>query len=89
MGIGRPQHQPGTGVKAMATPIPTPRLSLLVQSADPHPDAVVLEDLRTGRRERFESLQALASHWLPALPDPAPRPRESRCDNPNPEGTGP
>lgn len=47
----------------MDTPIVTPRLSLLVQSADPHPDAVVLEDLRTGRRERFESLEALANYW--------------------------
>ena len=58
-------------MRAVDPPITAPRLSLLVQSADPHPEAVVLEDLRTGRRERFESLQALARHWLPAPPEPA------------------
>jgi hypothetical protein len=58
-----------------------PRLSLLVQSVDSQPDAVVLEDLRTGRREHFDSLQALATRWLLA---PSDRPGHARQDPPTP-----
>lgn len=51
----------------MDDPFPTPRVSLLVQSVDDAAgEPVTLEDLRTGRRQRFDSLQALAA-WL-AMP---------------------
>jgi hypothetical protein len=41
-----------------------PRLSLLVQSVNEDGEEVVLEDLRTGCRQQFESLRALASAWM-------------------------
>lgn len=41
-----------------------PRLSLLVQSVNDAGDEVVLENLRTGSREYFGSLRALASAWI-------------------------
>lgn len=38
--------------------------SLLVQSVNDAGDEVVLENLRTGSREYFGSLRALASAWI-------------------------
>jgi hypothetical protein len=61
---------------AIEPTIPSARLNLLVQSIDPQRDDVVVEDLRSGRRERFASLQALARTWIGAPETASP---DSSC----------
>ncbi len=59
---------PATG--ASSTPPATPAsadpplLNLLLQSAGDRDSEVVVEDLRSGRRRHYRSLQALAQAWL-------------------------
>ena len=56
-----PPEAPTTPVAAPADP---PLLNLLLQSAGDRDSEVVVEDLRSGRRRHYRSLQALAQAWL-------------------------
>ena len=53
-------------------PTEPPLLNLLLQSAGAHDSEVVVEDLRSGKRRRYGSLQALARAWLDDPPRPGP-----------------
>lgn len=55
-------------------PAEPPLLNLLLQSAGQRDSEVVVEDLRSGRRQRYGSLQALARAWLDDPPVAARRP---------------
>lgn len=52
-------------------PSEPPLLNLLLQSAGRPDSEVVVEDLRSGRRQRYGSLRALAQAWLDDPPAPA------------------
>lgn len=55
---------PAAPTTAVAAPSEPPLLNLLLQSAGQRDSEVVVEDLRSGRRQRYGSLRALAQAWL-------------------------
>lgn len=65
----------------MQPPSDSLSLDLRVQASSAEGSAVTVEDLRTGRRETFPSLQALARTWvvLPGAAGPAASPVEGEA----------
>lgn len=55
---------PAVPITPVAAPADPPLLNLLLQSAGARDSEVVVEDLRSGRRQHYRSLQALARAWL-------------------------
>lgn len=55
---------PAASSTTVTAPADPPLLNLLLQSAGARDSEVVVEDLRSGRRQRYRSLRALAQAWL-------------------------